>query len=211
MDNYEEYKDIYIYAKWVAENFWDMYKEYFCSGHQNLGEEDLVQEAYFEVFTKIPELIKKAKDKKHLKILVIQSVAWKMQKLLRREFPCIKVTFEKVKVSKARKDNIKLRESDKFTRNYYSKVPLQIEENNEQINHIDITKLIDPQSEKDIVGFKFEDIKKFLSDKEYKILYSMFYKKQSLRDIGKELKISRTWVCKIYEDAIKKLKKHFNN
>jgi RNA polymerase sigma factor (sigma-70 family) len=215
MDNYKEYEDIYNYAKWVAENFWDMYKEQFQSGHQNLDSKDLIQEAYLEVFTKIPIEIPYSKDRKHLKLLVIQCVLWKMQKLLRKERPQIKVTFNKERVKQAEKDNIKLRESEKFNRDYYSKIPFNLmgEENNGHIDNggvgIDTKRIVDPKTESRVIGFKFEDIKQFLTDREYQVLYLSFHDKKPFRDIGRELNISHNWVSKFYHDAIEKLRKHF--
>jgi RNA polymerase sigma factor (sigma-70 family) len=46
---------------------------------------------------------------------------------------------------------------------------------------------------------------KSLSEQEQRVITSYYYQQKTLEEIGRELKLSRSWVCRIHARAVKKL------
>jgi len=73
-----------------------------------------------------------------------------------------------------------------------------LEQNNDKINSVDV--------HSDYVMILTE-VKKFLTEEEYKMLYSKYFNFMTYEEIGKEMHISRQRVEQLMKVALKKLKK----
>lgn len=201
---YNQDKDLYEYAISWTTNFYKINEDLFKEAA--LDKEDLQQEAC----TSTLHLLRKIRsnsfyarnritnskrlitiDKKDdVKKLLVLNIRWRLLNILNNQ------NLPYIIVEKFAKENNKIVIKEKKV--LLSKSPLEeVDENilkTEQLPNC----------------FKFDDIKKYCSEREYKILYEKFINHLTFKEIGKKIGISPQWIYDLYIESLKKLKKTFN-
>jgi hypothetical protein len=189
---YEQDKDLFDYTKWIASNYYKFYQVLFQKA--NLGIKDVQQESYIATLLllrkirkrrlKVKDKIIDIKDKDSVRKIMAQAVVFNLHNLFRKHIPTVAREVKLVEVGKKTyilDDNDKVAETlwGKLFKNTFvigdktfKKYPVNVISDSEEElnNYVGETKNYPTL-------FKFGDIKKYCSKKDYKLLTLLYLEK----------------------------------
>jgi RNA polymerase sigma factor (sigma-70 family) len=193
--------DLYETNNFLIKRFYQKYKLYCLNIGYDLN--DLIQEIWIGIWN---DTLKKHayKDKDYLKKLITKNIKWALSHFRSRK---LKLTNKQIKEYwEGRKNNLITNEAliSKFEVGKMNKSNLD-----RAMMDLELYRPTTVNNHKELeLIFMLDSFNDILNTKEILILRKRFLENKKWKEIAKEMKISLTYVIMLYDETIKKLKKH---
>lgn len=196
----KDYKEIFDVAEFTARKYFNHYRNIFLA--TNFESDDLIQESRIKVLETLNRY-----SQGQYKILPKNTINRPPNNGV------IYKTYDEVFASSNQAVGWKLKNILEKCKNELK--VFKLDENNKRVETKDllfpvslIEEMIPSVNIPDNIKFKFEELHIVLTDKEYDIIYDIFYKGRTHDSIAKSYKCSRQYITKIYTQAMRKIKNY---